>query len=65
MGVDVMPRPRKRNIKSRIIRIRVSEALYRRLVDHAEKIERSISEIVRQAVREHLKNVLRKREEEY
>jgi len=58
MGVDVMPRPRKRNIKSRIIRIRVSEALYRRLVDHAEKIERSISEIVRQAVREHLKNVL-------
>ena len=60
-----MPRPRKRNIKGRVIRIRVSEALYRRLVDHAEKIERSISEIVRQAVREHLKNVLRKREEEY
>jgi len=57
--------PRKRDIKSRVIRIRVSEALYRRLVDHAEKIERSISEIVRQAVREHLKNVLRKREEEY
>ena len=56
---------RKRNIKSRNIRVRVSEALYRRLVDHAEKIERSISEIVRQAVREHLKNVLRKREEEY
>ena len=56
---------RKRNIKSRVIRVRVSEALYRRLVDHAEKIERSISEIVRQAVREHLKNVLRKREEEY
>ena len=60
-----MSRPRKRNIKGRVIRIRVSEALYRRLVDHAEKIERSISEIVRQAVREHLKNVLRKREEEY
>ena len=58
-------RPRKRNIKGRIIRVRVSDALYRRLVDHAEKIERSISEIVRQAVREHLKNVLRKREEEY
>jgi len=56
---------RKRNIKGRIIRVRVSDALYRRLVDHAEKIERSISEIVRQAVREHLKNVLRKREEEY
>ena len=53
-----MSRPRKRNIKGRVIRIRVSEALYRRLVDHAEKIERSISEIVRQAVREHLKNVL-------
>ena len=50
-----MKDPRKRNVKSRIIRVRISEALYQRLMDHAEKTRRSISEIVRRAIREWIK----------
>jgi len=44
--------PRKQNIKSRIIRVRISEALYQRLMDHAEKSHRSVSAIIRRAIRE-------------
>lgn len=32
--------------------MRISEALYQRLLDHAEKSRRSVSEIVRYAIRE-------------
>ena len=49
-----MKGPRKRNIKSRIIRVRISETLYQSLIDHAEKTRRSISEIIRRAIREYL-----------
>ena len=47
--------PRKRNVKSRVIRVRLSEALYQSLMDHAEKSRRSVSEIVRRAIREWIK----------
>ena len=48
---------RKRNVKSRIIRIRISEALYQRLMDHAERSRRSVSEIVRHAIRAWIKEI--------
>jgi len=54
-----MPRPRKRNIKSRNIKVRVDEALRRRLETESLRTGRSISEIIRRAIREHLKNVPR------
>ena len=44
--------PRKRNIKSRVIRVRISEDLYQHLMNHAEETRRSVSEIVRYAIRE-------------
>ncbi|RLG90018.1 MAG: hypothetical protein DRO36_06780 [Candidatus Hecatellales archaeon] len=47
--------PRKRNVKSRVIRVRLSEGEYQRLMDHAEKTRRSISEIVRRAIRAWIK----------
>jgi len=42
--------PRKRNIKSRVIRVRISEQLYQHLKDHSEATGQPISRIVRLAI---------------
>jgi predicted DNA-binding protein len=48
-----MPRkgPRVRDPKRRIIRVRLSEGLYQRLMDHADATGQPVSAIVRLALR--------------
>ena len=50
----------RRNVKSKIIRVRVSQELYGKLELVSFAVKRSKSEIIRRALREFLKNVLRK-----
>ena len=57
-----MKGPRKRDIKSKVLRVRLSEDLYRRLDDLSHRTGRSRSEIIRRAVREYLKQGIREAE---
>ena len=45
-----MKDPRKRNVKSRIIRVRISEQLYQRLMRHSRATGQPISRLIRLAI---------------
>jgi len=42
--------PRKRNVKGRVIRVRISEQLYQRLKDHSKATGQTVSALIRMAI---------------